>query len=425
MPAVQASAASQRRRSPPSIKAFDVIIAFAGTVSTFVWAAGIVPAGPESGGTSDMDALWVWASLIGFVAGSAVHTPIHELGHVLAAAAMRLQVVSVQVWRLRFGRPGQDLMGTSGHVTVEFAEEQRWLPVRMILFSLGGSAATVAVAVATATAVISHPSAPTGLRTLAVGFAVAGLCDAMSNLTPRRHSRHQESDGRAVLRWLFGYAGAQAGVGIRSGPVIDPGPGSPGGTKTTQQRRDYLLSEIGNTHPEVAIAAMTEFFRTRLRWDDGWQDYDVVATFAAREDLPADVRAKVSSQYCLSLALAHLVMLGPDGPTDPASPKVRQMEQLAELALSAKRESLQARTAMALVRVMQVRPAEARALLGDVTSSASPTVQARARAVLGIAEIDLGNLHRARALAALSRRIAPADSVVKLLHSRLFPTTPG
>jgi hypothetical protein len=58
----------------------------------------------------------------------------------------------------------------------------------MILFSLGGSAATLCVALAIATTVISNPSAPTWLRTLAVGFAVAGFCDAIANLAPRRLS---------------------------------------------------------------------------------------------------------------------------------------------------------------------------------------------------------------------------------------------
>ncbi|HXH78688.1 hypothetical protein [Nocardioides sp.] len=426
MSAAQTSPASEGWGSVGSIKAFDVLVALAGTVVTFVWAAGVLPAASESGRASGVEAFWVSASLIGLVAGSALHTPIHELGHVLAAAAVRLPVVSVRVWNLRFGRPDLALVGTSGHVTVELADALRGLPVRMILFSLGGSAAVVTVALATASTVIANPSAPTGLRALAVGFTVAGFCDAVTNLTPRRLSRDQESDGRTVLRWIVRPTAARADVYVRSRPVPQhPLPTLLSGTKTEQHRRAHLLSEIGNKHPDVAIAAITELFRRRPRWDDGWQDYDAVATFAARDDLPSDVRAKVSSQYCLSLALAYLVMLRTDEATDPESTKVRLMDELAELALAAKRGSLQARTAMALVRIIQMRPAEARALLGDVESSASPTVQARARAVLGIAEIRLGNLDQARALAAQSRRIAPTDSVVKLLHTLLAPTAPG
>ena len=197
-----------------------------------------------------------------------------------------------------------------------------------------------------------------------------------------------------------------------------------GGTKTTEHRRDHLLSRIGNKHPDIAVAAMTELLRRRPRWDDGWQDFEVVATFAARGDLSADVRAKVSSQYSLSLALAYLVSLGPGEPTDPDSPNVRRMEQLAELALAAQRESLQARTAVALVRIIQERSAEARTLLSDVESSASPVVQARAYAVRGIAEIELGDLNQARGMAALARGITPNDSVVKLLHAFLASTAP-
>ena len=191
----------------------------------------------------------------------------------------------------------------------------------------------------------------------------------------------------------------------------------------SQQRRLDLLIAIEGGSPEIAVAAMTELLRWRPRWDDGWQDFDVVARFAARGDLSADVRAKVGGQYSLSLALAHLVV-GPGEPTDPDSPNVRRMAQLAELALAANRESLPARTAVGLVRIIQDRPVEARALLTDVASNAPPAVRARAYAVRGIAEIERGDLAPARGRATLARQGSPHDSAVKLLDTFLASKAP-
>ena len=410
-------------RSRSSINALDVLIALAATVLAVVWSAGIVPSDSESGQISDTDALWVLASLIGLASGPILHVPVHELGHLLAAQALRLRVVGVRVWNLRFGRPDQALAGTSGHVRVELANARRWLPVRVSLFALAGPAANVAVAVATATTVIANRSASTGLRTLAVGVTVSGLSVAIASLAPRRPTSDHETDGRLALRWIFRPADARTRIAITTGRahqrVISPLTE----TRMSQQRRLDLLTAIEDGSPEIAVAAMTELLRWRPRWDDGWQDFDVVARFAARGDLSADVRAKVGGQYSLSLALAHLVA-GPGEPTDPDSPNVRRMEQLAELALAANHESLPARTAVGLVRIIQDRPVEARALLTDAASTASPAARARAYAVRGIAEIELGDLDQARGLATLARRVSPNDSSVKLLDTFLASKAP-
>jgi Zn-dependent protease len=410
--------ASPERVSRGSIRVFDVLVGIAATGATFVWSAGIVPSVSGSSRMSDADAIWVWASLIGLGIGAVPHVVAHELGHLLAARALRLRVVSVRVGPLRFGRPDQSVAGTGGHVRVDLAHARRWVPMRMGLLALAGPAANVAVAMATATTVIANRSVSTGLRTQAVGVTVAGLCLAIGNLAPRRLTGDHETDGRTALRWIFRPADARARVAVKAGSTrqrVIPPPS----VATTRQRREFLLSTTADGSPEIAVAAMTELLRRRPRWDDGWQDFEVVERFAARPDLPADVRAQVAGQYALSLALAHVVSLGPSGPTAPDSPEVRRMTQLAELALAADPQALPARTALGLVRVVQHRAAEARTVLVDVPTNASPVARARACAVLGIAETELGDLDQARELAALARRNAPDDSVVKLLETFL------
>jgi hypothetical protein len=295
----------------------------------------------------------------------------------------------------------------------------------MSLLALAGPGANVAVAVAAATTVIANRSASTGLRTMAVGVTVAGLYFAIANLVPRTPTSDHETDGRMALRWIFRPADARARMVVEMSRARQGVVPLLCGTETMQQRRLDLLSGVEDRSPEVAVAAMADLLRWRPRWDDGWQDFDVVARFAVRSDLSADVRAKVSGQYSLSLALAHLVTVGPGEPTDPDSPNVRRMALLAELALEAHRESLPARTAVGLVRIIQDRPAEARAVLRDVASNASPAVQARAHAVRGIAETVLGDLDQARGMATLARRTSPDDALVKLLDAFLALKRPA
>jgi hypothetical protein len=129
---------------------------------------------------------------------------------------VRLRIVSVRVWHLRFGRLDQALVGTSGHVTDEHADALRWLRVRMILFSLGGSAATVCVALAMATTVISNPSAPTWLRRWRSGLPLPGSA-TRSRTSPLGGSHTVRRAGRTVLSGTFRSPAARAEVRDRSG----------------------------------------------------------------------------------------------------------------------------------------------------------------------------------------------------------------
>jgi len=58
-PATGTSSTPHRERPRRSIRFVDVVLGFVAVVLTFVWAAGTVPSGTDSGGISSVDAFWV------------------------------------------------------------------------------------------------------------------------------------------------------------------------------------------------------------------------------------------------------------------------------------------------------------------------------------------------------------------------------
>lgn len=399
------------------IRLSDVLAGVVALVVTLVWAASLAPVN-----ASRATAAWLfWGSLVALPCGAALHVVVHELGHLLAAQALRLRIVGFRIWRLMLGS-GRTVAGSSGHVRVDLSGVRRWVPARMILLLLAGPAANLVAAAATA-ALVADRSASWGLRAVAVGFTVAGLLTAVMNLLPRRPTDELETDGLKALRWAFQPARAEARVALVTAPdrmrtvVAAPGTG--------RRPREQLRSAVEDPRPEVALAAMSELLGSRTRYDDGWQDVDAVAAFAARRDLPRETRATVSGNYAVSLGLAHLGSMPTGETSDPGSPTVRRIEDLAGLALTADPESLPARTAYGLVRVIQDRPEAARGALTDIASDAAPAVRARAYAVRGLAELDLGDRDRAIGLGTIARDLAPTEALVRLLDAVLASRTSG
>jgi hypothetical protein len=77
------------------------------------------------------------------------------------------------------------------------------------------------------------------------------------------------------------------------------------------------------------------------------------------------------------------------------------------------------------VRVIQDRPEAARGALTDIASDAAPAVRARAYAVRGLAELDLGDRDRAIGLGTIARDLAPTEALVRLLDAVLASRTSG
>ncbi len=190
------------------------VLGLAAIVETLAWAVAIV----DQAGGGDRTALVLGGSMLGLLAGSILHAALHELGHLLVARMMRLEVLGVRLWRFQLGAPGGRLARSSGHVLVDLRRPGRALPARMVGFTLAGPLTNLAAATATAL-VVAADSLPLEMRVVAVGLTVAGVLGAIVNLVPHRLTGTVANDGLAVLRWTFRPAQELA----RSRGRIDPG----------------------------------------------------------------------------------------------------------------------------------------------------------------------------------------------------------
>jgi hypothetical protein len=411
--AVVASSATgtPRERTGFGRMALGALLAFAALLATLTWAGELIGPNPDS---ESSDAVWIWAAFIALPAAAYLLQVVHELGHLVAAKALGLRVIGMRLSVLHVWSHTK-LPGTGGHVMVNLNGDETRLPLRMVLFALGGPAAVLVVALATAT-IANDQSAPLWLREVSVGVCVAAVCDALANLLPRRIGDDLASDGWKALGWAFRPAVQRARLEdrldlarLRLAAASTP--------LSAGHQREYFRTAVDDPRPDMAMAGMTELLRRRPRRDDGWDDFDVIARFSARDDISPAARASISGNYSLSLSLAYLSSLRAGEQTDPHAPTVQRIEQLAQLALAADRESLAGRAALGLVRVLQDRPAEAQTLLVDIDRTASPVSQARAYAVRGIAEAELGDLSQAVSLGLVARKLAPAEVLLEVLDA--------
>jgi Zn-dependent protease len=389
------------------------VLAFAWVGATVLWAISM------AGDTADVRALACILSSLGLLIGIPLNLVAHELGHLLMAWAMCLRVLGMRIGGIRLGLARRAGAISRSHVLVDIARVRHGAPARMILMLVSGPAANLLVTAAAATVITNEYTSPT-LRQMTVGVASAGLFMAITNLLPVRTRGGQESDGLKVARWLVRPKQAQAQIDLRmdlallrSGVTSQPGQS---GSSHFRDRRQNLRSAVTDPRPEIAVAGMRELLRTRPRHDDGWQDLETVAAFTTRTDIATTTRARVAGNYALALGTSYFRSL-PDGRvTDPDAPDIARIADLAQLAAAADPESLAARTSLGLVRILQDRPREARTALIDVPSSEQPALRARAYAVRGIAETQLGDLDQALRLAAAARRTSPDEPLSRLVE---------
>jgi len=128
-----------------------------------------------------------------------VLTALHEGGHLLAALALRLKVVAVQV-------------RVAGHSFVQVgpSPDERALPPRFVLMHLAGPAVDFALAFGLFRyASASLPPVARGC-VLAAGLTAAVLC--LGNVVPHRGRAGVRSDGAQILRWVFQPASQRASL---------------------------------------------------------------------------------------------------------------------------------------------------------------------------------------------------------------------
>ncbi|HEY0117230.1 MAG TPA: hypothetical protein VGC04_00445 [Cellulomonas sp.] len=399
-----------------------------------LWARRLVGAPPGSLPGPDQTLV----PLVGFFAGVLLHVVPHEVGHAVAALVLRLPVLGIAVGPLRIGRPGQ-LAGSSGHVRVDATRVQHALPTRMAVFILAGPAANLAIAAVTAS-VADNPSSRLDLRLAMAGLTAAGLLVGIANLVPGTSSQGVANDGTRALRWITQPSRERAQIALGRDLSNLQRAASPSADRRLAAQPadlDWLRAAAADPRPMIAGRAVTALVSERIRRASGalagvgaadvnlslvqplWEDTSLVIRYASRLDQPAATRAAVAANVALLLSLSYMAQR-PGESTDPASVEVTTIARMAELGFAARRDWLPARTALALARLMQDRPSEARDLLRNhvvAVSDADPLERARAMAVWGFAEFELGDRDRAKRLAAAAYRLAPEGALtLSLVH---------
>ncbi|MEU0151374.1 hypothetical protein [Micromonospora fulviviridis] len=127
-----------------------------------------------------------------------VHVVLHECGHLVVAKLLGLPVIAVRI---------APFTGWRSEVWVRPAPSATALPLRMVLFHLGGPTANLCTATVLVTAATWTSTALT--RVALLGAALVAALLGVANLIPGISPR---SDGRNLLRWLLVPTATRAGL---------------------------------------------------------------------------------------------------------------------------------------------------------------------------------------------------------------------
>ncbi|MFG1659899.1 hypothetical protein ACGFIY_25520 [Micromonospora chersina] len=331
-------------------------------------------------------ALFVTESVTGAIAAVGftclsvwVHVVLHECGHLVAAKLLCLPVVAVRI---------APFSGWRNEVAVRPAPSATALPLRMVLFYLGGPMANLCAATALAAAGASTGTPLTRLALLGAALVAALL--GVLNLVPWTSPR---SDGRNLLRWLSAPTGSRAGL-----------------------RAAYYQEEIGRTlrainppfgdpvrdaeDPRGALAAFQQ------RWSTGRvqsaadlvADAERLAALARADTTDPGAAAAIGQVLTVQFGLSYLYAAVVNGaPVERR--EVLEISELAQIAFHVQPHLMSARVAMSLAHLLNHRPEQARSLLVDIRPGVDPTDLCDVALLLrAIAECHLGNHADADAL---------------------------
>ncbi|MFG1834466.1 zinc metalloprotease [Micromonospora chersina] len=331
-------------------------------------------------------ALFVTESVTGAIAAVGftclsvwVHVVLHECGHLVVAKLLRLPVLAVRV---------APFTGWRNEVVVRPAPSMAALPLRMVLFYLGGPMANLCAATALAAAGASTGTPMTRLALFGAALVAALL--GVLNLIPGTSPR---SDGRNLLRWLSAPTTARAGLRAasyqeeisRTLRAINPPLGDPG--------RD-------GEDPRGALAAFQQ------RWSTGRgqsaadlvADAERLAALARADTTDAVAAAAIGQVLTVQFGLWYLYAAVVNGaPVERR--EVREISELAQIAFHAQPHLMSARVAMGLAHLLNHRPEQARSLLVDIRPGVDPPDLCGVAFLLrAVAECHLGNHADADAL---------------------------
>lgn len=344
-----------------------------------------------------------------------VHVALHECGHLVVAKLLRLPVIAVRI---------APFTGWRSEVWVRPTPTATVLPLRMVLFYLGGPMANLCTATVLGTA--AALTSTTFTRVVLLGAALVGALLAVVNLIPGTSPR---SDGRNLLRWLLAPTATRAA--LRAGYYQE---------EVSRTLRTIARGEVGEHRldpggdgidPRLALVAF------QRRWSTGHTqsaadfvaDAEALAALA-RADRTDPMAAAIGQVLTVQFGLWYLYDAVVNG-SPVEHREVVEISELAELAFHVQPHRLSARVAMSLAHLLNQRPEQARSLLLDIRPGVDPPDLCNVAFLLSaIADCYLGNHADADALV----RAAGGDyqqltDVVVAIHAadpvpRLFAPAP-
>ncbi|MEU0963290.1 hypothetical protein ABZ328_27670 [Micromonospora aurantiaca] len=306
-----------------------------------------------------------------------LHLVLHECGHLVVAKLLRLPVIAVRV---------APFNGWRNEVSVRPSPSMTALPLRMVLFYLGGPLANLCAATALVVASASSSTALTRLTLL--GAAFVGALLGLTNLVPGR-STH--SDGHNLLRWLRAPAAVREGLraGYYQEEVVRAlrAVARAGGDvhRVGIQARD-------GSDPLLALAAYQQRLSAgHTQSADLVEEAERLATLARAGGTDPAAAAAIGQMLSLQFGLWYLYAAVVTGaPVERR--EVREISELARIAARTQPRALSARIVMSLAHLLNQRPEDARSLLLDVRPGAEPRhLCAVALLLRAAAESYLGN----------------------------------
>ncbi|MGC4749041.1 hypothetical protein ACLQ28_25765 [Micromonospora sp. DT201] len=307
-----------------------------------------------------------------------LHVVLHECGHLVVAKLLRLQVIAVRI---------APFTGWRSEVSVRPAPSATALPLRMVLFYLGGPLTNLCTAtvLGAATALMGTPLT----RVALIGAALAAALLGLVNLVPWT-SPH--SDGRNLLRWLSAPTATTAA--LRAAYYQE---------EINRTLRTITHGEFDDGHagdpvldgndPRLALVA----FQRRWSTGHGHSTADLIAdaerlAALARAD-STDPRAAAAIGQVLSVQFGLWYLYAAVVTRSPvAHREVLEIWELAQLGYHVQPHRLSARVAMSLAHLLNQRPEHARSLVLDVQPGIDPADLCSVAFLLrAIAECHLGN----------------------------------
>ncbi|KAB1908955.1 hypothetical protein F8279_05450 [Micromonospora sp. AMSO1212t] len=306
-----------------------------------------------------------------------LHLVLHECGHLVVAKLLGLPVVAVRI---------APFNGWRNEVSVRPSPSTAALPLRMVLFYLGGPLANLSAA--TALVVASGYTGTALTRLTLLGAAFVGALLALTNLVPGRATR---SDGQNLFRWLRAPAAAREGLGagyyqeevVRALRAVAGVAGD--------VHRVGIQARAGSD-PLLALAAYQQRLSTaHTQSAELVEEAERLAALARAGSTDPATAAAIGQMLSVQFGLWYLYAAVVTG-SPVARREVREISELAGIAARTQPHAFSARIAMSLAHLLNQRPEDARSLLLDVRPATEPAdLCAVALLLRAAAESYLGN----------------------------------